>query len=44
VLSGFDRTTTAFRNIKTVSLEMRPMHHKKDERIRAHIILCVLAC
>jgi transposase len=33
----------AFRNIKTVSLEMRPVYHHKDERIRAHVFLCVLA-
>ena len=33
----------AFRNMKSVSLEMRPIHHKKDERIRAHVFLCMLA-
>lgn len=33
----------AFRNLKTVSLELRPVHHKKDERIRAHVFLCMLA-
>jgi transposase len=33
----------AFRNLKTVSLEIRPVHHKKDERIRSHVFLCVLA-
>ncbi|MEO0018576.1 MAG: hypothetical protein RLZZ522_1859 [Verrucomicrobiota bacterium] len=33
----------AFRNLKTVSLEMRPMYHKTDERIRAHVFLCMLA-
>lgn len=33
----------AFRNMKSVSLEMRPVHHKKDERIRAHVFLCMLA-
>lgn len=33
----------AFRNLKTVSLEMRPVYHKKDERIEAHIFLCMLA-
>jgi hypothetical protein len=33
----------AFRNMKTVSLELRPVHHKKDERIRAHVFLCMLA-
>ncbi len=33
----------AFRNLKTVALEMRPFHHKKDDRIRAHVFLCMLA-
>jgi len=34
---------TAFRNLKTVSLEMRPVYHKTDDRIRAHVFLCFLA-
>ena len=34
---------TAFRNLKTVQLEVRPIYHKKDERIRAHVFLCMLA-
>jgi len=33
----------AFRNLKTVQLEMRPVYHKTDDRIRAHVFLCVLA-
>ena len=33
----------AFRNLKTVQLEVRPVFHKTDERIRAHVFLCVLA-
>lgn len=33
----------AFRNLKTVSLEMRPVFHKKDDRIRSHVFLCMLA-
>lgn len=33
----------AFRNLKTVQLEMRPMFHKTDDRIRAHVFLCMLA-
>ena len=33
----------AFRNMKTVSLQMRPMYHKSDARIRAHVFLCMLA-
>lgn len=34
---------TAFRNLKTVSLEIRPIYHKTDKRIKAHIFLCMLA-
>ena len=33
----------AFRNLKTVSLEMRPFFHKTDNRIRAHAFICMLA-
>jgi transposase len=33
----------AFRNLKTVQLEIRPVYHKKDDRIRAHVFLCMLA-
>jgi transposase len=33
----------AFRNLKTVQLEVRPVYHKKDERIRAHVFICMLA-
>jgi transposase len=34
---------TAFRNLKTVQLEVRPVYHKLDDRIRAHVFLCTLA-
>ena len=33
----------AFRYIKTTSLEIRPIRHHIDDRIRAHIFLCMLA-
>lgn len=33
----------AFRNLKTVQLEIRPVYHKKDARIRAHVFMCMLA-
>jgi transposase len=33
----------AFRNLKTVALEIRPVYHKKDPRILSHVFLCVLA-
>lgn len=34
----------AFRNLKTVQLEMRPIYHAKDERIRCDVFICLLAC
>ena len=33
----------AFRSIKTVDLEVRPIHHRRPDRVRAHVLLCVLA-
>ena len=33
----------AFRNLKTASLELRPIYHKTDDRIRSHAFLCMLA-
>lgn len=32
----------AFRTLKT-TLELRPLFHRKEERIRAHVLLCCLA-
>jgi transposase len=33
----------AFRSIKTVDLKVRPIFHWVDDRIRAHVFLCMLA-
>ena len=33
----------AFRSCKTVDLEVRPIHHRRGRRVRAHVFLCVLA-
>ena len=33
----------AFRSIKTVDLEIRPIHHRIEDRVRAHVFLCMLA-
>lgn len=33
----------AFRSLKTVDLEVRPIRHRLAERVRAHIFLCMLA-
>ena len=37
------RVERAFRSIKTVDLKVRPIHHHLEGRVRAHILLCVLA-
>ena len=39
-LSNVER---AFRSLKTVDLKVRPIHHRLAERVRAHILLCMLA-
>ena len=39
-LSGVEQ---AFKNLKTVHLETRPMNHKTDKRIKAHVFICMLA-
>jgi len=33
----------AFRSMKTVDLKVRPIHHRKADRVRAHVFLCLLA-
>lgn len=37
------RVEQAFRCLKTVDLLVRPIHHSKDPRVKAHIFLCLLA-
>jgi hypothetical protein len=32
-----------FRSIKTVDVEIRPIHHRLEDRVRAHVLLCMLA-
>jgi transposase len=34
----------AFRCLKTVDLQVRPVHHWLADRVRAHVFLCMLAC
>ena len=33
----------AFRTLKGADLRIRPIHHRSEERVRAHIFLCLLA-
>ncbi len=40
---NLSRVEWAFRSIKTTMLQLRPIYHWKDDRIRAHVFLCMLA-
>ena len=33
----------AFRSLKSVDLKVRPIHHRTEDRVRAHVLLCMLA-
>ena len=33
----------AFRSLKTVDLQIRPIHHRLEHRVRVHIFVCMLA-
>jgi len=37
------RVERAFRGLKAVDLQVRPIHHRTADRVRAHIFLCLLA-
>jgi Transposase DDE domain len=37
------RVERAFRCIKTIDLEIRPLYHWASPRVRAHVLLCMLA-
>ena len=39
-LSGVER---AFRTLKGLDLQVRPIHHRLETRVRAHVFLCMLA-
>ena len=39
-LSSVER---AFRSLKTVDLKVRPVYHRTEARVRAHVLLCMLA-
>ncbi len=37
------RVERAFRSLKTVDLKVRPIFHYKEDRVRSHVFLCMLA-
>ncbi|MEA3226438.1 MAG: IS1634 family transposase [Planctomycetota bacterium] len=40
---GLSKVERAFRRMKTVDLQIRPIHHRTADRVRAHVLLCMLA-
>jgi transposase len=40
---GLSEVERAFRSLKTVDLKVRPIRHYLEDRVRAHIFLCMLA-
>jgi Transposase DDE domain len=40
---SLSRVEQAFRSIKTVDIEVRPVFHYAGDRVRAHVFLCMLA-
>ena len=39
-LAGVERD---FRSLKTVDLDVRPIHHRLEDRVKGHLLMCMLA-
>jgi hypothetical protein len=47
VVEGYKKLANVerdFRIIKSDDLDLRPIHHRLDERVKAHVLICTLAC
>ncbi len=40
---NLEQAERAFRSLKGPDLEIRPIHHHLDHRVRAHVLICMLA-
>jgi transposase len=40
---GLEQVERGFRTLKGPELEIRPIHHRLEDRVRAHVFLCMLA-
>ena len=40
---NLSKVERAFRSLKSVDLKVRPLHHRRADRVRAHVLLCMLA-
>ena len=47
VVEGYKKLANVerdFRIIKSDDLDLRPIHHHLDDRVKAHVLICMLAC
>jgi hypothetical protein len=40
---GLEQAERAFKTFKGPELQIRPIHHHLEDRVRAHVLLCMLA-
>ena len=40
---GLSVVEADFRSLKTIDLDLRPVHHHLEQRVRAHVFICMLA-
>ena len=40
---SLSRVERAFRSLKAIDLDLRPIHHYTETRVRAHVFICMLA-
>src|SRR5262249_18304496 len=41
---NLSRVERDFRSIKSDDLDLRPVFHRLEQRVRAHVLICMLAC
>ena len=41
---GLSRLERDFRSIKADDLDLRPIYHRLEDRVKAHVLICMLAC
>lgn len=40
---NLSRVERDFRSLKTIDIDLRPVHHHLSDRVRAHVLICMLA-
>lgn len=43
IYKGLSTVERAFRTMKGIDIKIRPIHHRLEQRVRAHVLLCMLA-